>query len=408
MNPSVPRAKRVQAPMPGPSAEPPPVSLRPGRKLFIERCEMLRFRGDRRRRASADERLEARAGVEEKRSMLLGNCLRVDRNNAPEVFALVESCATRLGLATLPEVFVSDEPANAYCHSAGPDDHGLLHLSGCLFDLLSDEEIASIICHELGHLALHGAGTPIGAQSRMTPLQRSAMQQASEISADRVGLVGCGSFDAAARALVKLHCGFGRIASKIDIPALMSQAADIDAQFNAWQATTSHPFLPVRLWALSQFHEAMSGKSIDELLSPEGGHALARVDDAVSRRLDMMGGGQAPIERARSFSTAQVWLGVIWLASLSDTARSRGEAELRKECGEVEIDTALKVLADCGSDEITVRAGMAIRMAVISCPNGSRDLLAFIDDLSARCGVNVKATDAWVMLDELTERVDAD
>jgi len=403
MTPQLPRHKISQGPMPAASASPPPLSLRPGRKTFIEHCERVRFRGDRRSRLTKGERLRARSSVDQERSRLLGHSLRVDRANAPEVFKLIDCCANRLGLATLPEVFVCDSDDLAYCCSAAPDDHALLQISGKLFDLLDDDELSCVICHELGHLALHGIGTKIGAQSSMTRVQYGAMSQAREISADRVGLMGCANFEASTRALVKVHCGFSRIASKIDVQALLSQAADIDARFNEWQAYDSHPFLPLRLWALAEFHEATSGMSIDHLGSPEGSRALAKVDESVARRLDMLGGGTAVIDRARDVSRAQVWLGTLWLSSLPDSAREQAEAHLRATCGDTDIQAAIRVLRDCGDDEILIRARTTSSAVIATHPGGGKDLMHFIDTLSAKCGVNVKTTEAWVQLDELIE-----
>lgn len=405
MTPRLPRHKISQGPMPAASASPPPLSMRPGRRTFIETCERLRFRGD--RPAPTPQRLKAllREGILARRADLLTDGLRVDESNAPDVFELVRACAGRLGLATLPEVYVSPDPlhqGNAFCTSVAPDDQALLMLSSSLFDLLDDAELGFVISHELGHLALHGRGDPSGARAS-TAIRSSGISQAREISADRVGLIGCGNFDASCRALVKIHCGLGRIASKINVDALLQQAADIDVRYNVGEAFSSHPFLPVRVWALTEFHRTISAIPADQLDLPAADGMLAKLDHAVEGRLAMRGGGTAAIARANAVSSARLWLGILWLGSLPDAKLAAGEKELRRICDEVALPASLRVLRECGIEEVVVRTRSACVHAMASDPDAGQELMDFVDGLSARCGLNVKATEAWIVLDELME-----
>ncbi len=400
MKARLPDHKRLQGAMPRPSTDPAPISMRPGRRAFIDHCEKLRFHGDRPAKVTERQRLQARDSFDEDRAMHLGNHLRVDQRSAPGLTAVLERCAARLSLAAMPEVFVFPGPGHqAYCCSVGPNDVGLLALSGDIIDLLDQDELSFVICHELGHLALHG-GVSRGARSLLEKVQNSARSQAREISADRVGLVGCGDFEASKRALVKVHCGFRGLSSRVDLEALLAQAEEIEAKDNGWQAVDSHPFLPVRLWALSEFHRASAASEM-----PVGSceSTLAHVDQLIKNKLAMMGGGTGAIERARMVATAQVWLGALWLNAMRGESRDTAIAAYRTACGATESETAIAVLEECGEDEVTVRARSATAAVLQSDHTVGKELLSFIDRLSAAVGVNVKATDAWVLLDEMLE-----
>lgn len=409
----LPAEKRIQGEMPRPSGEPPPMSVRPGRRMFIERCEAIRFREDKPSKVSERQRFHARGLYDQDRAKHLGNHLRVDRQSAPGLAAVLEKCAARLGLATMPELFVFPGPGHhegdwsslqAYCCSVGPNDVGLLAVSGPLIDLLDETELAFVIGHELGHLALHGGYSP-RAQSLLEAVRNGSRSQSREISADRVGLLGCGDFEAAKRALVKVHCGFRGVSTHVDVKALMNQAENIDAKDNGWQATSSHPFLPVRLWALAEFHRAAATEGSGQR---DQDTEIAAVDTAIARRLAMMGGGTGAVERSRLISQARVWLGALWLNAIPADKQAEAKAGYRASCGEAESDTAIAVLEECGVEEVTVRARYSASNLLNADASAGQELLQFIDALSARAGVNVKATDAWVLLDEMLEDREAD
>jgi hypothetical protein len=215
-----------------------------------------------------------------------------------------------------------------------------------------------------------------------------------------VGVVGCGNFDAAARALVKVHCGFRGIATKVDINAIVAQAADIEAKDNGWQATDSHPFLPLRLWALSEYERAVPGPS-----NPGTGlnTALAEIDQAISRRLALMGGGTGAIEQAQVLALAELWLGALWLDAFALERRPSAESVFRNACGAAQANTAIEVLNGCGPEEVTVRARSAVYAAMNADEAMGDKLLRFLDALSLKLGISVKATDAWVLLEEMRE-----
>jgi heat shock protein HtpX len=78
----------------------------------------------------------------------------VDRNSAPELFALVAELAARAGLP-MPRVFVMDNPQpNAFATGRNPQNAAVAVTTG-LIQSLSREELAGVIAHELAHVKNH-------------------------------------------------------------------------------------------------------------------------------------------------------------------------------------------------------------------------------------------------------------
>lgn len=75
----------------------------------------------------------------------------VDRQQAPELYQLVAHLAERAGLP-MPRVAIIDDPSpNAFATGRNPR-HGVVAVTTGLLELLSREELAGVISHELGHI----------------------------------------------------------------------------------------------------------------------------------------------------------------------------------------------------------------------------------------------------------------
>jgi len=75
----------------------------------------------------------------------------VDERSAPELYGIVRELAQRAGLP-MPRVYVVDNPQpNAFATGRSPQHAAVAATTG-LLQLMSREEIASVIAHELGHV----------------------------------------------------------------------------------------------------------------------------------------------------------------------------------------------------------------------------------------------------------------
>jgi heat shock protein HtpX len=166
----------------------------------------------------------------------------VDARSAPELYAMTAELARRAGLP-MPRLYIIDNPQpNAFATGRNPENAAVAVNSG-LLQLLSREEVAGVVAHELAHVknrdtllmtvtaTLAGAismlanfglffggsrdnNNPLGAVGTillviLAPLAAMVVQMAisrtREYEADRTGALISGSPHALAGALAKLH-----------------------------------------------------------------------------------------------------------------------------------------------------------------------------------------------------------
>src|SRR6266576_5956552 len=78
----------------------------------------------------------------------------VDQQSAPELVSLVAALAGRAGLP-MPRVFLMDNPQpNAFATGRNPQNAAVAVTTG-LLEMLSRDELAGVISHELAHIKNH-------------------------------------------------------------------------------------------------------------------------------------------------------------------------------------------------------------------------------------------------------------
>lgn len=169
----------------------------------------------------------------------LHNAREVDARTAPEFYGIVASLAQRAGLP-MPRVYLVESASpNAFATGRNPENAAVAATTG-LLGMLSGEEIAAVMAHELGHvrnrdtLIMTMVATIAGAismianfglffgghgENRPNPLVaiaamlmapfaamivQMAISRTREYSADRAGAEICGNPRALASALAKI------------------------------------------------------------------------------------------------------------------------------------------------------------------------------------------------------------
>jgi len=143
--------------------------------------------------------------------------LHVTENQFPELLAMMDTARSRLDIAVRPSLFLSESPyMNA--GTLGVDEPFIV-VHAALLDQMDDDEVLTVLAHELGHIhadhvlyrtlatLLLLAGTQLGGVSRLFtfPIELALLKwsRCAELTADRAGLLACRNLPATLRSELK-------------------------------------------------------------------------------------------------------------------------------------------------------------------------------------------------------------
>jgi len=190
------------------------------------------------------------------RGRLLGGGLRVHAGQFGHVHAVVEECARRMRMPT-PHAFVRDDPFVPVV-AIGIGEPYAVVLSAQYVEHFADDELRFLIGRELGHIAAgHTRFTSLlsanGRESGVIALAFGSWLRRIDYTADRIGLLCCGSLDAAIRAIAVST--FGSVGRKVDLGAFAEQLKELHEEPSLRMAewTASTPYATNRIAALHRF-----------------------------------------------------------------------------------------------------------------------------------------------------------
>ncbi|HEY1656586.1 MAG TPA: RDD family protein [Candidatus Tumulicola sp.] len=190
------------------------------------------------------------------RGRLLGSSVRVHQTQYPRVFAIVKGACAALEIP-MPLVFVREDNYVPVAALGFGEPYALV-LSSHWIEVFRDDELAFMIGRELGHIAAgHTRFLSLlsvnGKENPLISLIFGGWLRRCTMTCDKVGLLCCGTIDAAIRAIgvAEFH-EFGR---KVDYQAFAEQHAEIEAdnisRWGVWLG--SEPYATTRIAALRQF-----------------------------------------------------------------------------------------------------------------------------------------------------------
>ena len=180
----------------------------------------------------------------------------------PEVSALWENARRRLQPGSVEAILVHNNQLNAY--TFGFSDPKIVVLFDSLLKVMDEDELTFIIGHELGHVALGHAwlNTLLGSAEMLPGSFSSALlltlafrwwNRSCEYSADRAGLLACGSLEKSISALLKLVSG-GQGSRKSLEKAMQMVDREDDSFINQLGETLStHPMIIRRVQELKRY-----------------------------------------------------------------------------------------------------------------------------------------------------------
>ena len=210
------------------------------------------------------------------RGRLLGSSVRIHESQYPRVFSIVKRCAAALQLP-MPMVFVRDDPMVPLL-TVGLGDPYSIVISSNWIEHFKDDELTFMIGRELGHIASgHTRFSSLlsvnGNENVIVSLIFGAWLRKTELTCDRIGLLCCGSLDAAMRAIIiaSFH-GFGR---KIDHMLFAEQSREVgsDSVLRIGEWLGSMPYATRRIDAMREFFASQLYRTHEERFVNESAEA---------------------------------------------------------------------------------------------------------------------------------------
>ncbi len=247
---------------------------------------------------------------------LLGDAVRITEDLLPDVHRQYQACLSLLGGDLVGDLYVVQNPeynANILAHGSRFD---LLVHSSLLRDFDRDE-LNFVIGHELGHVIFEHSNFSIhevfqkkeGMVDPLTAGTIMAWSRAAEVSADRIGMLCCGTLGKAVTALFKISSGLSGISENAMLRSFRQQydelTSHIDDRGQGHEWVRTHPMIPIRFKAIE-----LAALDLVAMRS-SGGKAFSTrgfrsIDSQIARILEALDTRSAPKPRKLPQSKQQL------------------------------------------------------------------------------------------------------
>ena len=280
-------------------------------------------------------------------NQLLSTSVRVTKEIFPNINSAIENVFKRLKIENNLNFFVTANhfQTQASCSAMPLGDSAEIILTSKLIELLNGEELESVIAHEVAHFYYQHAlyPQPNSTMNRVETLNLLNFSRAAEISADRIGFIGCRSLESSLRAMLKITSGLSDKHLKFNFSNYLDQLRElkeIKGDKNLMYST--HPNFLNRMQALIWF--SMSNEYNQDLNSnKKGSFDLKTVDQKIDESIKKVIGDEVVYFNKDVVSRALMW-GSIEIF-LSDKKFSKKEQELfKKNFGEKRAQSMLSFM----------------------------------------------------------------
>jgi uncharacterized tellurite resistance protein B-like protein len=237
--------------------------------------------------------------VVKSRKRLLKTALRVTPVLAPALYNIGKKCSDRIGLKKQIEFYIyQSEEFNAACYPPDDDRYYIIISSG-LVQKFDEAELSFVIGHEIGHALFgHSRFSPRAILDQgadyLSPLHAMklyAWSRCAEISADRIGLLCCGDFEAAGRCFFKLSSGITTSSIDFKLREYIKQFVDLqdiikDSEVDPEDWYSTHPFGPLRIKALELFEKSRTYHTLSDV--PGGKISEEKLETQIRNILTLM------------------------------------------------------------------------------------------------------------------------
>ena len=280
-------------------------------------------------------------------NQLLSTSVKVSKEIFPKIHLAIEKVFERLKIKNNLNFFVTANhlQVQASCSAMPLGDSAEIILTSKLIELLNEEELQSVIAHEIAHFYYQHALYPNAnsTKNRVEILNLLNFSRAAEISADRIGFIGCGSLEASLRAMLKITSGLDEKHLKFNFSTYLDQLRElkeIKGDQNLMYST--HPNFLNRMQALIWF--SMSNEYNDHFdTGKKGTFDLKTVDDKIYDSIKKVIGDEVEYSNKEVVSRALMWGSIE--VFLSDKKFSKKEQEIfKKNFGDKSTESIISLI----------------------------------------------------------------
>ena len=242
---------------------------------------------------------------------LLSTSVKVSKEIFPNIASAIDNVFKRLKIQNNFSFFVTANhlQTQAMCSAMPLSDTAEIILTSKLVELLDDNELESIIAHEVAHFYYQHALYPEASKSknRIEFLNLLNFSRAAEISADRVGFLGCESLEHSLRAMLKLTSGLSDKHLKFNFSIYLDQLRELkEVKGDKNQLYSTHPNFLNRMQALIWF--SMSNEYNEGFKTGKKGvHDLKKIDEKIDESIRRVTGNEVTISNKEVFSRSLMW-----------------------------------------------------------------------------------------------------
>tara|TARA_B100000795_G_C22777508_1_gene430706 strand:- start:9 stop:1076 length:1068 start_codon:yes stop_codon:yes gene_type:complete len=297
--------------------------------------------------------------------------VEINKNLTPNIEISFQNVCERLNLdRNVIQAFVNNSyEVQAACYYVDAN-RCLVRISSALINLLESTELEFVIGHELGHFLLQHAPN---ATSQETA-EYFVFQRAKEISADRIGLIGCGSLDPAVTALVKTASGLNSDHIQVSLEYYLAQINQIVTPSSGESVFSTHPSMLIRTYAINEFAKNLEKIEFESFDS----HSVYESDKLIKHFLDEYVDKEIVEEIEQGTKNLEIWLAAK-IVSLAGRFDKDHQDKFKQKFGDKDFQKLKNFFQSCDprvlSEEVENKIEAANKRLVYLAPSRSQNLI---------------------------------
>lgn len=216
------------------------------------------------------------------KSLMFRDGLRISEKTTPLLSKKLNEACERLKIppSSIDAFVFASSEAQAECMTGNGSTLCVIRFTSALIELLDEDEFSFVVGHELGHFLFDHT---LARANKKASLEVYKYIRGQEITADRVGLLACGSINVAVRAMIKTVSGLSTKHLRFDISEFLSQLSKANAQKHSSQPSSTHPSMVARSKALLWFSMSKSYVEFPKINDPID---LKKIDEKIAKDLE--------------------------------------------------------------------------------------------------------------------------